>query len=358
MMMRTYVTAIAWALSLAAPAAATTAVYLEASADVTLNLSGVTVDDGDLAIDDLVDPIARLSFPGIVSPADLDAHAIDVDGNDLISLDVTVVVGQVGGGTLTARPADAIRRIGVQYELAFDASAAGVPPGANLDALFAFEDDLFLSFDVSLALGGGVVAHDEDVLRWDGSQLSLYRDTSATGIDPAADLDALHFVTGTGALVASFDTSGAVDGFNYDDDDLLAFDPGTLSWSLSFEGSARDAAWQAGDLDAATPGFDLDEDGVMDREDLCPRFADPGQLDTDGNGIGDECECGDQNGDGTVNVEDILAINEVIFELQPEQPLCDTNDDGLCNVADILGANAKIFGASAHCSRYPTPVFP
>jgi hypothetical protein len=142
-----------------------------------------------------------------------------------------------------------------------------------------------------------------------------------------------------------------VDGILYEDDDLLAYDPGTLDWSISFDGSASDAAWQAGDLDAATPGFDLDDDGVLDSSDLCPQFADPVQADTDGNGIGDACECGDQNGDGTVNVADILAINQVIFELQAKQPLRDTNDNGLCNVGDILGANA-------YCSRYPTPVFP
>ncbi len=103
------------------------------------------------------------------------------------------------------------------------------------------------------------------------------------------------------------------------------------------------------------PG-DADCDGIPNGADLCPFHAelDPA-ADADGNGIGDECECGDQTGDGLVNVADILAINEVIFELQSPHPLCDTNEDGQCNVADILGANAKIFGADAFCSRYPAP---
>ncbi len=53
-------------------------------------------------------------------------------------------------------------------------------------------------------------------------------------------------------------------------------------------------------------------------------------------------------------MSDILAINDVLFELAAASALCDTNEDGECNVADILGANAKIFGVDAFCSRYPS----
>ncbi len=100
---------------------------------------------------------------------------------------------------------------------------------------------------------------------------------------------------------------------------------------------------------------DLDCDGIANVLDLCPFFSSPNQTDSDMNGIGNVCECGDQNGDGFVNVADILDINAAIFELQPAGPLCDTNDDGLCNIADVLGVNARIFGTPAHCARYPAP---
>ncbi len=99
---------------------------------------------------------------------------------------------------------------------------------------------------------------------------------------------------------------------------------------------------------------DRDADLLGDACDLCPDFASSNQ-DTDANGIGDECECGDQTGDGRVDVADILAINAVILGQAPAGPLCDANDDGLCNIADILGANAKIFGAPAFCARHPAP---
>jgi hypothetical protein len=100
---------------------------------------------------------------------------------------------------------------------------------------------------------------------------------------------------------------------------------------------------------------DRDADGVPDSEDICPDTSDPDQIDVDENGIGNLCECGDQTGDGTVDVTDILAINAAIFQPALATDLCDTNDDQLCDVQDILGANAKIFGAEAYCSRYPTP---
>jgi hypothetical protein len=102
-------------------------------------------------------------------------------------------------------------------------------------------------------------------------------------------------------------------------------------------------------------GTDRDGDGVIDALDNCPDWSNVGQSDIDQNDIGDVCECGDQTGDGTVDVSDILAINAAIFDPSQVTELCDTNDDQLCDVNDILGANAKIFGAEAYCSRYPAP---
>jgi hypothetical protein len=100
--------------------------------------------------------------------------------------------------------------------------------------------------------------------------------------------------------------------------------------------------------------LDRDADGMLDAVDPCPFVADDGS-DTDGNGIGDSCECGDQSGDGTVSVADLLAVNSAIFDPSLATPLCDTNDDDQCDVQDLLGVNAKIFGAPAYCAKYPAP---
>jgi hypothetical protein len=98
---------------------------------------------------------------------------------------------------------------------------------------------------------------------------------------------------------------------------------------------------------------DLDLDGVADVLDNCPYFANPQQTDTNANGIGNLCECGDQNGDGRVDSADLVAINLAIFAPSLATPLCDANGDNRCDVRDIFATNAKIFGGRAHCDRYP-----
>jgi hypothetical protein len=98
-----------------------------------------------------------------------------------------------------------------------------------------------------------------------------------------------------------------------------------------------------------------DADALGDVCDRCPDYAVSANNDRDGNGIGDPCECGDQNQDGTVSVADLTAINQAIFGSAPVTPLCDTNQDGLCNVSDIVGANRKTLGWPAYCARFPRP---
>jgi cysteine-rich repeat protein len=109
---------------------------------------------------------------------------------------------------------------------------------------------------------------------------------------------------------------------------------------------------------------DFDCDGVADSPDLCPLLNEFDHLaDSDedcdispARCRGDECECGDQNLDGSVSVTDLTAINLAIFQgPQFAQELCDTNLDDRCNVSDILGANQEIFvPGSAVCSHVTT----
>jgi hypothetical protein len=110
---------------------------------------------------------------------------------------------------------------------------------------------------------------------------------------------------------------------------------------------------------------DTDGDGIGDPTDRCPRFATADNTDTDGNGRGNACECGDQTRDGRVTVADIVGINARIFTPNPPPlcrlgvpdpcSLCDANNDNNCTVADIVAVNQEIFSAAStsRCARSP-----
>jgi hypothetical protein len=113
----------------------------------------------------------------------------------------------------------------------------------------------------------------------------------------------------------------------------------------------------------ARPRADFDCDGNPDVDDKCPLLNEFDHLaDTDADCSvsparcrGDECECGDQDLNGRLNVSDLVAINGAIFGSSPAQELCDTNLDDLCNVSDIVGANREIFlPGSSICNHLTT----
>ncbi len=108
------------------------------------------------------------------------------------------------------------------------------------------------------------------------------------------------------------------------------------------------------------PGFsdhaDADLDGVPDSCDNCPLAANPDQLDTNGNGVGNVCDyvCGDANDDGTVNVGDGVFIINYIFkdgQAPAHLPAGDPNCDYTINVGDAVYIINYIFkdGAAPIC---------
>jgi hypothetical protein len=102
-----------------------------------------------------------------------------------------------------------------------------------------------------------------------------------------------------------------------------------------------------------------DLDGIAPAQDNCPYQSNAEQLDTDQDGRGNACECGDQSGDGLNTVTDLVAINLAIFNPLLVTPLCDANGDGQCNVADIVAVNIGILApGSSVCAAQPFPDTP
>jgi hypothetical protein len=100
-----------------------------------------------------------------------------------------------------------------------------------------------------------------------------------------------------------------------------------------------------------SPAVDQDEDGRGDDVDNCPFQVNSGQEDAGGvgnpgnpiaDGIGNVCQCGDTNGDGSVFSQDVSLIRQILAGQQvpfPKEDLC--NAKGLPNL-DPGGTGAPL----------------
>jgi hypothetical protein len=132
------------------------------------------------------------------------------------------------------------------------------------------------------------------------------------------------------------------------------FTTGLLSWfSDSLIANPQYSLIGTPCVEGTDPG-DPDCDGIRGAADDCPHHRQTSTRNTTGSGRGDECLCGDQNDDGRVDVNDILAINAAIFNPSLETPRCDASNDGACDINDILRVNGEIFSPlSSTCARSP-----
>jgi hypothetical protein len=195
--------------------------------------------------------LVRLQLPNLPESADLDALHLDSNGDVLFSLDTGVRLG----GVYYDR-GDAIRYSGGVYTSAFDASAAGVPGGVNLDALSRRNGRLLVSFD--RALTAGTTYFPGDVIEVDGGALGTrILHAAALGLSPALNVDAIDALGGTSHLLVSFDRGGAIGAVRFADEDVVEFDLGASTWSLRIDMSLASNRWDAADLDALAAGSDV-----------------------------------------------------------------------------------------------------
>ena len=184
---------------------------------------------------------------------------------------------------------------------------------------------ILLSWDISVKLENGTVINDEDL--WGPGNNGLFFDGSAAGVDTALNLDAAHYLPGTDQLLLSFDGSGVVGEVAFDDEDVLRYDRVGQTWSMAYDASTTDPAWEPADLDALwvdvpfvqspAPPMLTSLGGVVDEQ---PAVAPRGWAVLKGTNIADAM------GNTDVFVNDIPAFlmmnggssSMVLFQVPPE----------------------------------------
>jgi hypothetical protein len=134
--------------------------------------------------------------------------------------------------------------------------------------------------------------------------------------------------------------NGTGDVLSTDNGDLAAYYSGFayenfVEFTTQPADSDGDGILDDGD-DSGDPNDNPCADGVTeDCDDNCPyvpnNSAGDVQTDTDLNGLGNVCQCGDVNGDGRNNFIDARLI---LFPGVFDEAKCDVNGDGACNFID------------------------
>lgn len=232
--------------ALATAASAGTLDRLQFSADIGARWlpSQVSSLDHDYVIDES-GTLQTVRIPGLPAGVDLDALQIEANYDQLFSLDVDTLLG----GT-RFRDADVIRLHAGSFSRSFDATAAGVPPGVDCDAVARAADGrLLLSFDRSFR-ANGLLIRPQDVVSHDGNSFAMMLDGRAAGLPARVNLDALDSTGSNSELLFSLDAGGRIGGVSFADEDLLRVVIATSTITLELDLGARSAAWHAADLDA------------------------------------------------------------------------------------------------------------
>ncbi len=106
--------------------------------------------------------------------------------------------------------------------------------------------------------------------------------------------------------------------------------------------------------------LDSDEDTRADTADNCPRIANQTQTDSNGDGNGDACQCGDVNGDGSLTSSDLAPLRAALAKSGPalsgaaNRRCVSPSDTGECSIVSWARMSKRLAGAvAAHGQTCP-----
>ncbi len=205
--------------------------------------SAVVNDDGIAQLDLATGFSESINWLGTLDRSDLDGFHFGDDACGTERLFSLSTYTEIAGAVM--RPGDVFSEAGIKR---FDATAAGLPNGVNVDALSRdpVSCDLVLSIDIVANLGGTIFG-PSDLIRWNSNVgFTLFQ-----SIGGHHNVDALHVLAADRALF-SVDVDQQLFGLLVRDDDLIEVDfSGPMpSFSLSYSPRNLDPTLMRANLDA------------------------------------------------------------------------------------------------------------
>ena len=219
------------------------------SMDVSLYVSttggatygGLTVEDEDIGFYDTDTSTASRIFEGDViyaSDEDTDAYHLQSNGTFLLS---TVDSATIGG--LSFNDEDV-----VQYDpntgattMLFDGSAI-FSGDEDLDAFTVLNNGNYVLSTAGSATIGSLNFNDEDLVEYNPSSgtATMYLDGSTVITDESGnghDINAVH-VDSSGIIYLSMTENSSINGFSFGDDDVVRYDPNSNTATIAFNGGS------------------------------------------------------------------------------------------------------------------------
>lgn len=213
--------------------------------------------------------------------------------------------------------------------------------------LFSADDEARLAGTATPLLPGSIYQYDASA----GGAPTAVIDTGDLGIAPATDVDGFELAwlrlpqSNQRALALLFSVDEDRPGTASDESGGL--DPGAVYYSFMTGSSdvlIPSADLPVGDVDAIAVSrrsltMDTDSDLIFDGFDNCIEDYNPGQIDADGDGLGNVCDA-DFSNDCTVGFPDLALFQNEMFG---SDPVFDLNGDAVVNFGDVAIMKARFF---------------